>query len=120
MGFPMSQFVESLQEVFAAFGAVSARRMFGGHGLFHEGLMFGLVADDVLYLKADEASLAEFERAGSSPFVYESAGKKVAMSYYLAPETVFDDPEEARRWAALAYEAARRTKRPKAGSKKGA
>ena len=75
--------------------------------------MFGLVADDVLYLKVDDASVAAFQRLGLTPFVYEAAGKRSAMSYYLAPETVFDDPHEARRWALLAFEAAQRSKRPK-------
>ena len=109
----MSQFVENLHEVFAAFGAVTARRMFGGYGVFHEGLMFGLVADDVLYLKVDDTSVGAFQRLGLTPFVYEQAGKRSAMSYYLAPEAVFDDPQEARRWAVVAFEAAQRSKRPK-------
>ena len=113
----MSQFVENLHEVFAAFGAVSTRRMFGGHGVFHEGLMIALVADDVLYLKADDVSVGAFLRLELTPFVYEAAGKRSAMSYYLAPETVFDDPHEARRWALLAFEAAQRSKRPKTKSK---
>ena len=91
--------------------------MFGGHGVFHEGLMFALVADDVLYLKADDASVDAFHRLGLGPFVDDKAGELMAMSYYLAPESILDDPEEARAWAALAFEAALRAKRPKPGSK---
>ena len=87
--------------------------MFGGHGVFHEGLMFALVADDVLYLKADDVSAPAFQRLGLGPFVYDKAGTKMAMSYYLAPESILDDPDEARAWAALAFEAALRAKRPK-------
>lgn len=52
----MSEFAENLKEVFVLFGPVQLRRMFGGHGVFHEGLMFALVADDVLYQKADGKS----------------------------------------------------------------
>jgi DNA transformation protein and related proteins len=50
----MSEFVDSLDEVVAQFGAISAKHMFGGYGIYHDSVMFGLVADDVLYLKADE------------------------------------------------------------------
>lgn len=104
----MSEFVDSLHEVFADFGPVDSRRMFGGYGLYHSGLMFGLVADDVLYLKADQQSQHYFEEKGLSPFLYEKSGKQVKMSYYLAPEEIYDDPAIARDWAVLAFEAALR------------
>ncbi len=104
----MSEFVDSLHEVFADFGPVDTRRMFGGHGLYHSGLMFGLVADDVLYLKADKQSQHHFEEKGLSPFHYEKSGKQVKLSYYLAPEEIHDDTVIAREWAVLAFEAALR------------
>ncbi len=65
----MIQFAENLKDVFAPFGAVSVRRVFGGHGVFFEGLMIALVADDVLYLKVDEASVGTLIECGSAPFV---------------------------------------------------
>ena len=52
----MSEYVEYLKEVFSEFGSVEPRRMFGGYGIFHKGLMFALVADNALYLKADKPS----------------------------------------------------------------
>tara|TARA_B100000508_G_C11197540_1_gene151415 strand:+ start:23 stop:346 length:324 start_codon:yes stop_codon:yes gene_type:complete len=107
----MSDFVEYLKEVFQDFGPVSARKMFGGHGLFHQGLMIGLVADDVLYLKIDEQSKAAFIDEGCEPFMYNKGGKQVQMSYFTAPDRVFDDPDEAVRWASLAYDAALRSKK---------
>ena len=64
----MSAFVENLQEVFALFGTVTSRRMFGGFGVYHDGLMFALVADDVLYLKADEKSVGAFVGLGFGAF----------------------------------------------------
>lgn len=106
----MSQFVENLEEVFRAFGVVTTRRMFGGHGVYHEGLMIALVADDVLYLKVDDASIGAFTERGLAPFEYDKAGKTMKMSYYTAPEDMFDDPEVAKEWAALAYEAALRAR----------
>lgn len=106
----MSQFVDNLAEVFAPFGAITTRRMFGGYGVYHRGVMFGLVADDVLYLKVDDASVGAFLEHGSVPFEHEKRGTMVKMSYYLAPERVFDDPAEARTWAERAFAAALRAK----------
>jgi DNA transformation protein len=104
----MSEFVESLREVFNAFGPIASRRMFGGYGIYHSGLMFGLVADDVLYFKVDKRSQHVFEEKGLTPFLYEKNGKQVKMSYFMAPEEIFDDPEYAKEWAVLAFEAALR------------
>ena len=108
----MSEFTDNLQEVFVLFGAVQARRMFGGYGIFHDGLMFGLVADEVLYLKADGKSSSEFEKRGLGQFGYEKNSKIINMSYYLAPEEIFDDPEEAKIWANRAFDAALRSRKP--------
>lgn len=110
---PMSEFVEYLLETFSVFGDVRARRMFGGVGLFHQDLMIGLVADDVLYLKADSESAARFTDKGLTAFEYAKNGKTMKMSYFLAPEEIFDDPDEAKHWATLAFEAACRAKKSK-------
>ena len=108
-----SEFVENLHEVFALFGPISAKRMFGGYGIYHDGLMFGLVADDVLYLKADEVAKTAFVDLGLPQFEYAKNGKKTRMSYYLAPEEIYDDPEAARAWAERGYGAALRAARSK-------
>lgn len=107
----MSEFVDYLAEVFEALGPVRPRRMFGGHGLFHDGLMFGLVADDTLYLKADDDTVPHFEERGMERFAYTKAGKVVKLSYYTAPEEIFDDPSEAAVWGRRAFEAALRADR---------
>jgi DNA transformation protein len=80
--------------------------------------MFGLVADDVLYLKADETLSAYFEERGLDQFQYKKRGKTFKMSYYMAPEEIFDDREEAKIWAARSYEAAVRSKKPVKKGKK--
>lgn len=111
------EFKTFLTDQLSGFGPVSIRRMFGGAGVFHHGLMFALIADDTLYLKADDVSEAAFEAEGLGPFTYEAArGKRTIMSYWQAPERLFDDPDELSAWAARAYEAAvrsgaKRTKR---------
>lgn len=82
------------------------RRMFGGHGVFRNGLMFALIADDALYFKADDETVAAFEEAGSEPFTYMRRGKPARLRYYSAPEAALEDPDELCRWMDLAAGAA--------------
>lgn len=107
----MSEFVDFLKEAFRDLGPVVARRMFGGHGLYHDGVMFALVADDTLYLKADEATVARFVDRGLPAFEYGRGEQVFRMSYHLAPAEVLEDPAEAARWGRLACEAAWRARR---------
>jgi DNA transformation protein len=109
----MSEYVEYLKEVFERIGPIEPRRMFGGYGLFHKGLMFGLVADDLLFLKADETNSKYFKDLELEQFCYEKQGKSFKMSYYMAPEAIFDDPEEAKGWADRSYAAAVRSNKTK-------
>ena len=107
----MSEFVEYLAEIFESFGEIRSRRMFGGYGIYHDGLMFGLVADDVLYLKTDSRSAPSFTERGLAAFEYIKQGKPTRLSYYQAPEEIFDDPDAARLWAVRAFEAALRSRK---------
>lgn len=109
----MSEFTQYLQEVFELFGPISARKMFGGYGIYHQGLMFGLVADDTLYLKADAENLGYFQELELGPFEYSKQGKVMKMSYYLAPDEIMDDREQAAIWAQRSFAAAVRGKRGK-------
>lgn len=102
-----------------ALGRVSARAMFGGWGLYREGRMFGLIAEDTLYLKADATNRPLFEAEGLGPFVYEGKGKPVSMSYYEVPPVALDDAAEMRPWALSAYDAALRAGAPKPLKKPG-
>jgi DNA transformation protein len=104
----MSDFIPFVQELLEDWAPVSARRMFGGHGLYHEGLMFAIVMEQRLYLKADEVNRPEFVALGLAPFTYAMKGRDVALSYWAAPDTIFDDPQEAVQWAQSAWDAALR------------
>lgn len=107
----LSDFVASLDDVFASFGPIRVKRMFGGYGVYRDDLMFALVAGDVLYLKADETMAAELAARELGPFEYSKQGRRMQISYYTAPAEVFDDPDEAKCWAQKAYAAALRGKR---------
>ena len=108
----MSDFVQSLHEVFERLGRIQTRRMFGGHGVWHEGRMIALVFKDTLYLKSDAGSAEHFDRLNLPPFTYVRQDKEMPMSYRQAPADFFEDREEAARWGRLAYEAALRSGQP--------
>ena len=99
----MSDLVNALHDVFASLGPIRIRRMFGGHGVFHEGVMFALVADDVVYLKSDAALAERYAADGLEPFRYDKGGKSVVMSYHEAPEIIFEDFERATELAREAF-----------------
>lgn len=112
-------FVELLKDALSGLGPVSVRRMFGGAGVYAGGVMFALISDDTLYLKADAQSQPAFEAEGLEPFVYQSRGRTIALSYWRAPERLLDDPDEMLAWArralAAADVAARRQRRDRIG-----
>ncbi len=105
--------VDWLLEGLVPLGGVSARRMFGGHGLFRAGLMFGLVVRDTPYLKVDATTRPGFEAAGSQPFTYSRGGKPAVLGYWQVPPAVLDEPEEWRAWALAAFAVALRAQRGK-------
>ena len=106
----MSEFIDYLKELFSELGPVQARKMFGGYGIYLDGVMFGLIDDDTLYLKTDETTVQDFEARGLMPFEYNKGGKIIKMSYYLAPDEVLEDPDDAIVWGKRAYEVALRAK----------
>ena len=101
---------DDIHELFAAFGTVVVRRMFGGAGIYAEETMFALVHDGVIYLKVDGHNAAAYEREDLAPFTYATRdGKRGVMSYRRMPDRLYDDPDELAIWARDALAAARRT-----------
>ena len=104
-------------------GQVHIRNMFGGAGVYQADIMFGLIADETLYLKVADLNKAAFEEEGMQPFVYRPAsGKSVAMSYWQVPDRLYDEPDELLAWARIAADVARSQKagtaKPKSRAKK--
>ena len=91
-------FMDFVLDQLSSWGDVRARRMFGGAGLYCEGKMFGLIADDVAYLKVDDSNREDFIKAGSSPF-NPYPDKSTVMSYYEIPPEVLENSEELSQWA---------------------
>ncbi len=102
-------FAEFLREQLAPLGRVTMRRMFGKTGVFCNGLMFGMVTDDTLYVRVDDQNRAIFQEAAAEPpLSYEKGGRSIDMAFWRAPERLLDDPEALVAWARAALEAARR------------
>ena len=90
-------------------GHVTHRPMMGGATLYCDGVVFAIVAADALWFKADKTSAAVWDAAGCARFTYEMGeGRTGSMNYRRAPDDVYDDADELRRWAALAREAGAR------------
>lgn len=95
---------EYVMERLECVGQVTARNMFGGVGIYCEGLFCALIAEDVLYFKVDDANRPDYEAAGMGPF--RSGGQ--TMQFYEVPEDVLEDEEKLRLWAGTALGVARR------------
>ncbi|HEX8365627.1 MAG TPA: TfoX/Sxy family protein [Allosphingosinicella sp.] len=104
-------------EALEPLGAVTKRAMMGGAVLYLDGTVFAVLDDGELWFKADAESGAVWDEAGCERFTFtDKAGKVETMNYRRAPQDVYDDPDEMRRWAALAVEAGLRgaaKKRPR-------
>ncbi|MGB5438733.1 MAG: TfoX/Sxy family protein [Gammaproteobacteria bacterium] len=104
-----NEFVSHVLDLMQSLGQVRARRMFGGYGIFLDRLMFALIADETLYLKADQKSANAFKARGLEAFSYYKKGRKYSMSYFQAPEQTLEHPEAMSDWANMAYAAATRS-----------
>jgi DNA transformation protein len=102
------EFIDYVMELLGPFGTVRTRRMFGGHGVYLDGLMFAIVSDDTLYLKADEMNRVEFELAGCEIFGYARKGRRATLDFFRAPEDAMDSAQLMLPWARTAYAAALR------------
>jgi DNA transformation protein len=102
-------FAEFLREQLAPLGRVAMRRMFGKTGVFCEGVMFGMVTDNTLYVRVDEQNRVTFKEAESfPPLNYQKNGSAIDLAFWRVPERLMDEPDELVVWARAALGAARR------------
>jgi DNA transformation protein len=105
---------EALKALFEPFGSVTVKRMFGGTGIYAEGLCFAIELKGEVFLKTDAVSQPDFFAVGSTPFVYVAKGQARPTSYWSLPAGAHEDGDELRRWASAGLEAARRAADAKA------
>jgi DNA transformation protein len=114
-----SEFVVYVTDQLRRWAAVSARRLFGGHGVYRGAIMFAIVSRDTLYFRTDDINRPEFEAAGMGPFrVGRSDGGRIALSYHEVPSDVLEDAELLAPWAERAFAAALRRAEAKAAHAK--
>ena len=113
-------FHDYVRELFEGLGGVQIKRMFGGAGVYANGVMFALLADEAIYIKTDDALKAELRKEGCGPFLWTPekgprAGETVEMSYWRLPDAALDEPDSALAWArkALAVAKAKAAAKPK-------
>ena len=104
-----ASFAEFLREQLAPLGHLTMRRMFGKTGVFCDGAMLGMVTDNTLYFRVDDGNRDAFaEAAAFPPLNYEKQGELIDLSFWRAPEWLFDEPDELVEWARIALAAAHR------------
>lgn len=108
-----SDLVNHVRELLAPAGNVVTKRMFGGHGIYIDGLFMAIIAWDELYLKVDDTTKAAFDAESCAPFVYSKDNKQMTMSYRRAPDDAMDAPHLMAPWARLAIGAALRARAAK-------
>jgi DNA transformation protein len=109
---------EAIRDLFDPVARISLKRMFGGHGVYLDGVMIAIEADGVIWMKVDQQTLPAFTARGLKPFTYAKNGKPYEMSYRELPDTAFDDRDELGQWVRLAREAAiRAAAKPRAARK---
>ncbi len=114
------EFVDYVVEQLSGWGEVSVRRMFGGAGLYHEGLFFAVLDDDELFFKVDDATRPRYEARGAQPFA-PLPGEAPSRGYYQVPAEVLDDRAALTAWAREAVDVARAAKtarRPRRGKRR--
>lgn len=105
---PTDEFITHVVDTMRELGAVEAKRMFGGWGLYHRGVFFALVIRGTLYLKTDARNRADFDARKLEAFTFEKGGETIVTGYRAAPEEAFESPRDMARWAKSAYDAALR------------
>lgn len=86
-------------DVFAGLEGITFKSMFGGYGLYKNGVIFGLIADDELYFKTDDSFAQEFEKKGGRQFIYtHKKGKVTTMPYWTVPDEVLSDSQKLESW----------------------
>ncbi|MCP4612229.1 MAG: TfoX/Sxy family protein [Planctomycetes bacterium] len=106
-----NEFIDYVVDQLAAWAYVSVRKMFGGAGLYCDGKMFGLIADDVAYLKVDDSNREDFVKAGSSPFnPFPEKAKTTVMPYYEIPADILENRDQLASWAERSLAVAKKKK----------
>lgn len=106
---PENSFVKYIiNDLLRNISGVSSKAMFGGHGIYKDGVIFAIVVDNELYFKVDNSNRVEYERSASEQFIYQSKKGPVKMPYWKVPENVMENPNLAAQWAEQSVDASKK------------
>ena len=107
-----------MNDVLGGMSSIKSRAMFGGWGIYKDGIFFALIADGELYFKVDDSNRADYEKRGSKPFIYSMRdGKKTTMSYWPLPGEIMEDRQELEVWIGKSVKANMKDKKSKVKKK---
>lgn len=107
---PARAWTDHCLELLQSLGPCNARRMFGGWGIYHDGLFFALIVSERLYFKVDALTESLWREAGGEPFIYAARGRQVKVRYYTPPDEALESSTLMLPWARLGLEAALRAR----------
>ena len=106
-----SEYLSFVMDKLSPIGEIKSRAMFGGYGVFHQGLMFALISEDTLYFKVNESNRDMYKRAQSKPFPH-------GISYWEVPADILEDEAKLQEWAHSSIRIAQEAARKKRGKSK--
>lgn len=109
------QYLTYVLDMLQPHGNIISKGLFGGHGIYYNGIIFAVIVENQLYFKVDDQTRPDFEEYGSKPFVYVGKTKSVTMPYMTLPESILENRDELPLWIEKAYQV---SLRHKSGQKK--
>lgn len=101
---PDNEYANFILDLFAQYGHITIRAMFGGYGIYKNSVIFGLIVDDEVYFKVNNTNRQQYIDRGSEAFSYERNGKIIRMSYWKLPIEILESPEELKGWIDQSYQ----------------
>lgn len=108
-----SEFVNYIIDLLSPYGYIKVRSMFGGHSVYRDGVIVGIIVEDELYFKVNDQSVYDYRSKGSKPFTYEARNKLITLSYWQVPLDIIEDKDLLGNWLDVAYRISLNTKNKK-------
>jgi DNA transformation protein len=113
-------FHDKIMDILSPYGSITSRAMFGGYGIYMQGVMFAAIIENALYFRINETTRSDFERYKSPSFVYMGRGKPVEMPYKVLPDEILENSAELKAWIQKAYSASLNAKKKKSSKRSAA